>query len=95
MAKNTFPRLNQVEPDEQPILIDATESLRNHILVTLGRPKDLIRIDVVRLWPNTYRANLLVGKSFDQATFAHSYFVTTTDAGKVVTSVPNLSNVYA
>ncbi|QEL20486.1 hypothetical protein [Limnoglobus roseus] len=95
MPKNKLPRLTLVDAEASQSLIGPVESLRNQILVTMGRPRDLIRIDVINLWPNTYRANVIVGPSLDRARFAHSYFVTTTDGGKVVTSTPGLNCVYS
>lgn len=98
MAKNKDPQLPRAAadaPEESATLIDPAASVRNHLLVMLGRPKDLFRINVVRLWQNTYRANVLVGKSITEARCAHSYFLTTTDCGKILTSVPNLANVYS
>ena len=71
----------------------ATKRVSDHILHHLGRPNDLVHVQVKRLWDYSYRVNVLTGTSVD-ATIQHSYFVKTNEAGEVVTTRPNVKRTY-
>ncbi|QEL13423.1 hypothetical protein [Limnoglobus roseus] len=73
---------------------DPVAGIRSHILTALGRPPDLLRVHVAKLWKNTYRANVFVGTTLASAQLSHSFFVTTTDAGQFLSATPPLRRVY-
>lgn len=92
--KDDSPPVAAAEAEGVETAVSPTVTLRSQILATLGRPPYLYKIQIARLWENTYRANVLVGNAVDTIRCAHSYFVETTDAGVVVTSTPKLNRVY-
>ena len=70
------------------------EVVRNGVLSGLGRPRGLSRVQVRCLWGGRYRVNVLVGGDAASATVAHSYFLETDGAGKILSSSPPITRVY-
>ena len=70
------------------------EQLGSRVLAILGRPPELLRMSVFKLWTNHYRVNVLTGPDTATVRIAHSYFVQTTGAGEIVMSTPSLTRVY-
>jgi hypothetical protein len=68
--------------------------LGGEVLKRLGRPKALQRASVRYLWERHYRVNVLVGDDPAFAEIAHSYFLTTDDAGKILECVPTIKKLY-
>jgi hypothetical protein len=64
------------------------------ILHTLGKPRQLLQVQVRPLWADHYRANVLVGADLASARVAHSYFVVTDADGHITTSTPKLTKQY-
>ena len=64
------------------------------VVHALGRPGALLRVEVRPLWADYYRANVLVGADPATARVAHSYFLVTDGAGKILASTPELTRVY-
>jgi hypothetical protein len=69
-------------------------AIRDGVLAALGRPPGLYRTAVMPLWLNHYRVNVIVGTGPTAAQIAHSYFVTTDEAGRIVATSPPLSRLY-
>jgi hypothetical protein len=67
---------------------DADTLIREHVLRALGRPTDVHRVIVRRLWPGSYRVNVLVGHDAATTTIAHSYFLLADDEGTVTGCMP-------
>ena len=65
----------------------------DNILLGLGRPSNLVHIQVKRLWESAYRVNVLIGVLLD-ATIQHSYFVKTNEEGEIVTTNPRVKRIY-
>jgi hypothetical protein len=61
---------------------------------TLGRPADLIKVQIRWLWEGCYRLNVFVGVDAASARVAHSYFLVTDGEGNILTSTPKLTRVY-
>ena len=68
--------------------------VRNGVLSGLGRPRGLCHVQVRCLWDGRYRVNVLVGADVVSATVAHSYFLETDGAGKILSSSPPITRVY-
>jgi hypothetical protein len=68
--------------------------VRDNILFDLGRPNDLLRLQVKCVWGNNYRANVFVGEDLASARVAHSYFVKADGNGKILTSTPIIARLY-
>jgi hypothetical protein len=64
------------------------------VIRDLGRPTDLFRVAVVRLWKNHYRVNVHTGADAVSVRVAHSYFLTTDENGQVLASAPLIARVY-
>lgn len=87
------------QPDEEVI----GKSLRTEqiagliaafVLRDLGKPADLFRVSVVRLWENHYRVNVQTGTDAVSARVAHSFFLNVDDAGAVLASAPAITRLY-
>jgi len=71
-----------------------TAAIRDGVLAALGRPPGLYRVAVMPLWLNCYRVNVLVGTDPTAVQTAHSYFVTTDEAGRILATTPPLTRLY-
>lgn len=95
MSTIKLPPLARIDPDGEDAPLPPARLIRQHILNTLGRQPYLYKVQVKRLWDNTYRVNVLVGAAVDVARCHHSYFVEANDDGAVLSSTPKLVRVYA
>jgi hypothetical protein len=73
---------------------DASAGLTDHVMKALGRPEDVYRVVVRRLWGNHYRVNVVIGKDMAATTIAHSFFVVTEDDGSVKAADPTITRRY-
>ncbi|HEX4590490.1 MAG TPA: hypothetical protein VH120_11205 [Gemmataceae bacterium] len=73
---------------------DPAGVIREHVLRALGRPADNHRVIVRRLWPGSYRVNVLVGPDVTTTTIAHSYFLVADDDGTVTGCIPPITRRY-
>jgi hypothetical protein len=64
------------------------------VLHDLGKPRDLLQVQVRPVWENTYRVNIFVGASAASARIVNSFFVVTDADGKVIESTPRVSRQY-
>lgn len=72
-----------------------TEAVGAYVLRTLGRPANLIAVQVRPLWEDHYRVNILVGESLAAVTIAHSYFLVMGSDGSCLSANPALTREYA
>ena len=79
------------EPEFRP---HPSAAIQSSVLASLGRPAELYRVAVIPLWLNYYRVNVLVGEDPTAVRVAHSYFVTTDEAGRILTANPPLTRLY-
>ena len=63
------------------------------VLRELGRPADLLRVAVMKLWTNHYRVNVQTGDVLESRV-AHSYFLTADDSGRVLAASPAITRSY-
>ncbi|HEX4590806.1 MAG TPA: hypothetical protein VH120_12790 [Gemmataceae bacterium] len=66
----------------------------NHVLSALGKPADLLQIQVRPLWDERYRVNIVVGPHFASARVANSFFLKADEDGNVITSTPPIKKLY-
>jgi hypothetical protein len=79
----------------KPDLPDKLDALiGEQILNVLGKPRDLLRVQVRKLWARNYRVNVLVGADMASARVAHSYFLEADGNGNITTSVPQIVKQY-
>jgi hypothetical protein len=65
-----------------------------HVLHALGKPGELLKVQVRPLWEKYYRVNVFVGTDAAGATIAHSYFVIADGDGNVLSSTPKVERKY-
>jgi len=61
------------------------------VIQALGRPPDMQRLQVRRLWETYYRINVFVGEDIASAKVAKSYFVRTNPDGRILESNPKIT----
>jgi hypothetical protein len=64
------------------------------VLRELGKPTDLFRVSVVRLWDDHYRVNVQTGPDAVSARVAHSFFLKVDEAGAVLAASPAIARLY-
>jgi hypothetical protein len=64
------------------------------VLRALGKPGDLLKVQVRLLWEKYYRVNVFIGADAASGTVAHSYFVVADGDGKVLDSTPKIERRY-
>ena len=68
--------------------------IEKHVMRTLGRPGDLQRVQVRRLWDDRYRVNVVVGLDSASAKIPHSYFLVVDSDGNIIASNPEIARLY-
>lgn len=68
--------------------------IANHVLFTLGRPGNLLTVQVRSLWEDFYRVNVVVGRDTASARIAQSYFLSADGEGNIVTAIPTITKQY-
>jgi hypothetical protein len=82
-------------PTHQPISGEAViDSLRKQVVRSLGKPVDLLSVEVRPVGGERYRVNVVVGKDFASSRIANSFFLTTDAEGNILTSSPKIVPLY-
>ncbi len=83
------------EPETEPIR-DASlnDLIGKQVMLSLGLPKDLLKIRVHSIGADRYRVNIVTGKDFASGRIANSYFLTADAKGKIVSSTPPIVKMY-
>jgi hypothetical protein len=76
---------------ERPGPDERLELIGRRVLLALGRPCDLLRVQVRPLWGNRYRVNVVVGKDPASARIDGSYFLAADEEGNVIESTPAIA----
>jgi hypothetical protein len=61
---------------------------------TLGRPGDLLSVQVRQLWERHYRVNVFVGVDVASAKVGHSYFLVVDSDGIILAATPKITRQY-
>jgi hypothetical protein len=69
--------------------------IRKQVVRSLGSPDDLLRMQVSPIGADRYRVNVFVGKDVTSGLIADSFFLTTDEEGKILTSSPEIVRRYA
>jgi hypothetical protein len=64
------------------------------VLFALGKPHDLLKVQVRPLWGGRYRVNVIVGNDAASAKILHSYFVKADADGNVLSAAPKVDQHY-
>ena len=65
------------------------------VIQALGRPSDLLIVQVRPLWGSRYRVNVFVGPDAMSARVVNSFFLDADDEGKIVASTPPITRQFA
>jgi hypothetical protein len=68
--------------------------IAEQVLHALGRPTDLLQVQVRNLWQKHYRVNILVGPDVASVRIMHSYFLVADSDGNIATSTPAITKKY-
>jgi hypothetical protein len=68
--------------------------IATHVVQSLGAPADLLKVQVRPLGRDRFRVNVFVGKDPSSARITDSFFLTTDDKGKILTSSPEIARLY-
>jgi hypothetical protein len=68
--------------------------IEGQVILALGQPNGLHRVQVRPLWEHHFRVNVLIGPDAVSAKIAHSYFLVTDGRGTVVASTPKIVKQY-
>ena len=69
-------------------------AISKQVLLGLGQPESLQRVQVRFLWEDHYRANVFVGVDAATTKVGHSYFLVTDGAGNILASSPKIMSQY-
>lgn len=69
-------------------------AIRTNVLAALGRPADLHRVNVLPLWGDHYRVNVVTGADPTLARIPHSYFLAADARGNVIAATPPITRLY-
>ena len=72
----------------------AEERVRSAVLLALGTPPDLFKVDVRRVWERHYRVNVWIGEKVHCTRVVHTYFVAIDDRGAIKSSSPRIQREY-
>jgi hypothetical protein len=78
---------------------DRRDTARNaligmNVLDGVGKPSDLLQVQVRPLWDRRYRVNIFVGPDVASARVANSYFLEADEDGTVIASTPTITRQY-
>jgi hypothetical protein len=82
------------KPADRPKLDSLNDFIQEQVMQVLGKPTNLIKVQVRQLWDNHYRVNVLVGLDAASARVANSYFLVVNSEGNVITANPKLGSQY-
>jgi hypothetical protein len=84
----------QPKPAQQQKLDTLTEFIQQQVLKALGKPRNLLKVQVNPIWDNHYRVNVFVGVEGGSATVANSYFLVIDTEGNVIAATPKIVKQY-
>jgi hypothetical protein len=79
---------------EKPGRPEVGALITKNVLRSLGKPGNLIRVQVRTLWGAYYRVNVLVGPDVASVKIAHSFFLRADDIGNIVSTTPIITKQY-
>jgi len=92
-----MPTTPQLERTEQ-IMSHAREALdslvREQVIHNLGKPTDLLSVQVRPLWGTRYRVNVVVGANAASARVVDSFFLVTDADGSILEATPKIKRRY-
>jgi hypothetical protein len=68
--------------------------ISEQVIHALGKPIDLRKVQVRKVWKDHYRVNVIVGESAGSVRLANSYFVVIDSEGRLIASTPKITKQY-
>jgi hypothetical protein len=87
-------KLEQCNDAEQTRRESREVLIGRRVILALGEPSDLLRVQVRELWDQRYRVNIYVGSDAVSARVANSYFLETDDDGNIIAATPKIKRQY-
>jgi hypothetical protein len=84
----------QSKDQEKQSRVERKALIAKQVLLSLGRPQDLHRVQVRNLWEDHYRVNVLLGIDATNAKIGHSYFLVADGDGNILASTPKIVKHY-
>lgn len=83
-------------PVDEPGLMPGPReyAIRVNVLAALGRPADLDRVNVLPLWGDHFRVNVVTGADPTLARIPHSYFLAADARGNIIAATPPIARLY-
>jgi hypothetical protein len=94
MPTPTKQQAEQAKEEERQERDKLNALIGSQVMQALGRPPDMQRLQVRRLWETYYRINVFVGQDIASAKVARSYFVRTNPDGRILESNPAIRKAY-
>lgn len=89
------PRLLDGESNPDESKRDAVcDSIRKQLFLSLGKPTNLLTVQVRPVGGQNYRVNVVVGTDFSSTRIANSYFLKADAEGNILTSSPEIVSLY-
>ena len=82
------------KPVDQAKLDTLIEFIQKQVLQSLGKPRDLLEVQVNPVWDNHYRVNIFVGTVGGSVTIPNSYFLVVDTQGSVIAATPKIVKQY-
>jgi hypothetical protein len=90
-TKEKDPQKNDLEKHKKETL---EALIREQVMHILGKPINLLHVQVRSLWDNHFRVNVLIGPDVVSGKVANSYFLAADGDGHIVKSVPKIIKQY-
>jgi len=91
---STTQQLGRSHVPEQPAREARNAHIGGQVIHALGRPEDLVSVQVRGLWGDYYRVNVFVGGGATSARVANSYFLTVDAVGTILAASPTIIRQY-
>jgi hypothetical protein len=69
-------------------------AIRANVLTALGRPVGLYRVNVLPLWGDHFRVNVITGVDPTEARIPHSFFLAADIRGNIIEAAPPITRRY-
>jgi len=84
----------QPKPVDKQKLDTLNDFIEQQVIKALGKPSNLVKVQVRPIWDNHYRVNVLVGADAASARVANSYFLEVDSEGSVIAANPKIGRQY-
>jgi hypothetical protein len=90
----TYQQINENMNSVRTAQEAVSDSIRKQVMRSLGKPVDLLSVQVRPVGGERYRVNVVVGKDVASSRIANSFFLTADAEGNILLSSPKIVSVY-